>query len=102
MNAKSLANDTQSMLQSVDQIFSFTSRNDTYSNSYNVKLIQATTSVYYNNTQMYFNTATTALTTLNSQLASVSSSTTTTRTAIQMLQDQEKTLLNALSLMVDN
>ena len=102
VNTKSLANDSQSILQNIDQIFSFTSRNDIYANSYNKKLMQATTSVYYNNTEMYFNNATNALNTLNSQLASILSSTTTTRISIQSLQDQEKILLNAMSTMVDN
>ncbi|MFA6255777.1 MAG: efflux RND transporter periplasmic adaptor subunit [Candidatus Absconditabacterales bacterium] len=102
LNAKGVANDSKDILENIDKIFSFTPRNDTYANSYNKTLIQATTSVYYNNAKTYFDTATTALSLLNTQLSNISSSSTTTRESVQTLQNQEKTLLNALSTMMDN
>ena len=61
LNAKSLANNSKDILENVDKIFSFTNRNDTYANSYNKTLIQATTSLYYNNAKTYFDAANTAL-----------------------------------------
>lgn len=102
LDAKSVANDSSDIMENVDKIFSFTSRNDTYLNSYNKTFIQATTSVYYTTAQTYFNNATTAVGLLNTQFSNLSSSITTTRQSIQALQDQEKTLLNTLSTMIDN
>ncbi len=102
VNAKSLANNSKDILENVDKIFSFTPRNDTYTNSYNKTLIQATTSVYYDTAKTYFDTANTSLDTLNAQISTISSSSTTTREAVKSLQNYEKALLNAMSTMADN
>jgi hypothetical protein len=39
VNAKSAVNNVRDILESVDKIFSFTTRNDVYTNSYNKKFI---------------------------------------------------------------